>query len=635
MPLEDSRFRIASVRPDSDLPQLDRDFDYEIPEEFADIIRVGSEVSIRLGKASNPIRGFVRQLKEDSEFSGRLSAIEGCSPFAVIPPVAMQLFEKLALRNSCNLAEVIRLGVPMATVRIANQLSLNTGTQDGESNPLADSVDSGDSLGSRTFRAIECSESGFREYFAKVALQSAGIAANGGAVLILAADESTQQRIQRIFVQEGVMPTVYSSTLTKSKRYDVFTKSLMGEHKVVIGGRSASLLAIRNLKKIFIWDEGDPNYADRTAPYIGVRETVALRQQIENLQLEMAGFVPSTSALRWIQSGFVQLQDEFRTRTKISFQESSTKFGKQSKSAINGAIGSGVPALVLTPSAGHTDAFYCSGCNERAACRFCGSSIAATRQSELACRTCSAPASALRCASCGSTSFEPGAGGAVRVVQELGKLYPGVTIRESSGTTPISQVSQEPQIIVSTVGVVPDTENGFGALVILEASRFLRREGFYAREDALRQWASVIGRVAIGGQVVFEGIERPLGQELALWNQVRLAQIELNQRAELAFPPVHRLATVTGAAAAIETLARNLRGLDGIKILGISKVQESHSQLEQEVKLAISYPHRMVETLAQSLRAEQLRLVGTMSRNKRSGRGVRPLRINMDDLRVI
>ena len=46
MPLEDSRFRIASVRPDSDLPQLDRDFDYEIPEEFADIIRVGSEVSI-------------------------------------------------------------------------------------------------------------------------------------------------------------------------------------------------------------------------------------------------------------------------------------------------------------------------------------------------------------------------------------------------------------------------------------------------------------------------------------------------------------------------------------------------------------------------------------------------------------
>ncbi len=637
MQLEVSKPLVASVRPDSDLPQLDRDFDYEIPEQFSNQIRVGSEVSIRLGKGASPIRGFVRQLKQTSEFAGKLSVIESCSPIAVIPPRLMVLCEQLAHRHACNLAEILSLCVPVPAVRVANKLnrSLEAIEHSGSESEHDAPTESAATPGKRIFSAVECSRKGFHEFFAQVANLAAQTRDSAVGILILAADDRTQSRIKAILDDAGIQSSLFSSTLTRSQRYSVYLDALSGAAKVIIGGRSASFLPLANLEHVFVWDDGDPNFVDRAAPYLAVREVVALRQQIEGFDLQMAGFVPSLSVTRWIQTGFVEMQHEFTTSCKISFNVGSTKFSRQSVSSIKDALSAGKNALVIAPTPGFTDSFYCSQCNERAACRFCGSSIRAASSNELACRTCNAPVPVLSCRACKSSEFDSGSGGAARLSQEIGRIFPGVAIRESTGSSPLADAPSQATIIVSTVGVVPEDNRGYGAIVFLEAQRFLRREGLYAREEALRSWSSVIGYGTAGCRVVFEGLPQALGQDLSLWNHWKLATTELQERAELSFPPIHRLASVTGGEQHIRNLAESLSTLEGIRLMGVTQVQDSKSQIEGEAKLVISYPHKATAKLAERLREEQLRLLGTAPKNKRNGRFVRPLRVNMDDMKVI
>lgn len=629
--------RVASVRPDSDLPQLDRDFDYEIPEPFENQIRIGSEVSIRLGKGASPIRGFVRRLKQSSEFAGKLSPIESCSPVAVIPPSLMALCEQLAQRHACNLAEILSLCVPVPAVRVANKLNKSLEAVDGSdsSSQIGQPAERVISSGKRIFRAVGCSRRGFLEFFGQVSSLAAETRDSDEGILILAADDRTQNRIKSILDEAGIPASLFSSTLTRSQRYSLYLDALSGAARVIIGGRSASFVPLANLKHVFVWDDGDPNFVDRAAPYLTVRETIALRQQNEGFDLHMAGFVPSLSVARWIQTGFLEMEGEFTSDCKISFNEGVTKFSRQSVSSIKDALSTGMNALVIAPTPGFTDAFFCSQCNERAACRFCGSSIRATSSNELACRTCNAPVPNLVCRFCKSSDFDSGTGGAARLSQEIGSVFPGVPIRESTGASPLTDAPETATIIVSTVGVVPEDRRGYGAIVFLEAQRFLRREGLYAREEALRVWSSVIGHGASGCRVVFEGLPQALGQDFSLWNQWKLATAELRERAELSFPPIHRLASVTGSQQHIQALAESLNSVDGIRLMGITQIQDEKSQIQGESKLVISYPHKATVRLAEKLRQEQLKLLGAAQKNKRTGRFIRPLRVNMDDMKVI
>ena len=59
--------RFASVVAKSPLIQLDRSFDYIVPDEFLDVIALGQEVIFPLGRSKKPQVGFVTQVMEASE----------------------------------------------------------------------------------------------------------------------------------------------------------------------------------------------------------------------------------------------------------------------------------------------------------------------------------------------------------------------------------------------------------------------------------------------------------------------------------------------------------------------------------------------------------------------------------------
>ncbi len=67
--------------------------------------------------------------------------------------------------------------------------------------------------------------------------------------------------------------------------------------------------------------------------------------------------------------------------------------------------------------------------------------------------------------------------------------------------------------------------------------------------------------------VVAEPTLRPV-QALVRWDPAGHAVRELAERAELGFPPVSRMASVTGTAAAVADLLRTVRLPDGADVLG-------------------------------------------------------------------
>ena len=66
---------VAHVLLDSALPQLDHLFDYAVPRELADDLRVGQRVRVPFRSQSRRSHGYVVGFAETSDFGGELQPI--------------------------------------------------------------------------------------------------------------------------------------------------------------------------------------------------------------------------------------------------------------------------------------------------------------------------------------------------------------------------------------------------------------------------------------------------------------------------------------------------------------------------------------------------------------------------------
>lgn len=126
--------------------------------------------------------------------------------------------------------------------------------------------------------------------------------------------------------------------------------------------------------------------------------------------------------------------------------------------------------------------------------------------------------------------------------------------------------------MIATPGAEPVADSGYAAALLLDGWALLGRPDLRAAEEALRRWAQAAALVrpaAEGGTVVVLGEPtlRPV-QALVRWDPAGHALRELAERAELRFPPVSRMASVTGSAAAVADFAETVRLPEGTDLLG-------------------------------------------------------------------
>ncbi|MHC5908632.1 primosome assembly protein PriA, partial [Streptomyces sp. S6] len=145
--------------------------------------------------------------------------------------------------------------------------------------------------------------------------------------------------------------------------------------------------------------------------------------------------------------------------------------------------------------------------------------------------------------------------GARRTAEELGRAFPAVPVRTSGREQVLDTVPGVPALVVSTPGAEPVAEGGYAAALLLDGWAMLGRPDLRAGEEALRRWigaAALVRGQGEGGTVVVvaEPTVRAV-QALVRWDPVGHAVRELAERAELGFPPVSRMASVSGSAEAV------------------------------------------------------------------------------------
>jgi primosomal protein N' (replication factor Y) (superfamily II helicase) len=228
--------------------------------------------------------------------------------------------------------------------------------------------------------------------------------------------------------------------------------------------------------------------------------------------------------------------------------------------------------LFQVPRRGYLTALACQRCHARVRCGACGGPAALTGPDQpLRCGWCGSAAERT-CASCGNNGLRALITGAGRTAEELGRAFPAVPVRTSSGTGVIASVPACAAIVIATPGAEPPAAGGYAAAVLLDGWALLGRASLRAAEETLRRWMNAVALVrpwSAGGKViVMADPALAVVQALIRWDAAGHADRELAERDELHFPPAARMAALRGPAAAVGELLQLAVLPDGADILG-------------------------------------------------------------------
>ena len=104
---------IAEVIINSNVRNLNRTFDYNIPLDMEDKVNIGSRVLVKFGNIKKLEEGFVVNIKESSDFEVKDIAVVEDKDFIDEPRVEMAKW--MARRYFCNVSDCIKLMLPPGT----------------------------------------------------------------------------------------------------------------------------------------------------------------------------------------------------------------------------------------------------------------------------------------------------------------------------------------------------------------------------------------------------------------------------------------------------------------------------------------------------------------------------------------
>ena len=585
---------IARVVIDSPLPQLDRLFDYLIPEGLAAQVIAGVRVRVPFGRSKNFLDGFVVEVVESSDFTGDLNPIaELVSSAPVLDNWVYQLVRAVADRQASTASDVLRLAIPDRSVAVEKKWL--------ESTKVAESTKAISKGAKQTALVAPVTDANGPIWVQQILNTCIRAVRSGTSVIIAVPDFRDQVALLESLTDSEVASALinFTTDTQKSKRYAAFLACLSNDVSIVVGSRSAIYAPVRNLGQIIVWDDGDPSHQEPISPYSHTREVALMRQRIQDCNLLFLGHCRSTEVARLVSLKFLEdISTPFKL-PKIANTDTELRVDSMAWQAIRAGLANG-PVLVQVAAKGTATSVFCSSCDKRAECRNCNGPLWIDERNYVKCRWCNAVNMDFRCQECAGTKLKQGSAGSTRTLAEFGRAFPG----------------------------------GYSAIVILDANRALNRDTLRSTEDAVRAWSNAIALGSGEARSVLVGVSGALAKKFSLWSQAEIAQRELVTRAELRFPPAIRLASLGSSKELIQEVIGELNALSGIEVLG--PVPISTRGVTSEWRVLIKYEYSDGAKLAETLKALSLKLSAGQQRvSAKSGRAMRPIRIKMDDVEVI
>ncbi len=660
---------VARVAVDVPLAHLDRPFDYRVPAHLDGDAQPGVRVRVRF--AGRALDGFLLARVADSEHTGTLAWIDKVvSPEPALSAEVAALCRAVADRYAGVFADVARLAVPPRHARVEQEPPRPRPPVFVRPAPPAPGAGWGryargpallDALaGGRAAHAVWQALPGER-WADRLADAAAAAAGAGRGALLVVPDQRDVDVLHAACVARLGSDTVVALTaeLGPAERYRRWLAVRRGAVRVVVGTRSATFAPIVSPGLLAVWDDGDDLHAEPRAPYPHVRDVLVLRAHAAGAALLVGGFARTAEAQLLVETGWASevVGDRAAVRAAMprveALGESESHLSRDPDAraariphvafeAARAALDGGRPVLIQVPRAGYVPWLACGACRETARCRHCAGPLgllrgAAPGTSTAAlphCRWCGRPDPAFRCPACGSRRLRAGVVGSGRTAEELGRAFPGVTVRSSGGGAAVlAGVGAGPALVVATPGAEPVAECGYGAALLLDGWAMLSRPDLRVAEETLRRWLTVAALVVphtAGGRVIITAEPTLPGvQALVRWDPVGHAAAELAARAEVGFPPAVRMAAVEGVAAAVaDVVGTVLRELPEAEELGPVEIDPTPGTAEDGLRerTLLRVPRAQGRALAAALHTAQ---AGRTAR-----KAADPVRVRLDPAEI-
>jgi primosomal protein N' (replication factor Y) len=657
--------RVARVIVDTPLPQLDRLFDYAIPDRLREEAVAGVRVTVPLRTAGRLAAGYIVEVADHAEFAGELSELEAVvSTARVLTPQVARLARLVADRSAGSASDVLRLAIPPRMVRVEKAwLAADAEAPDeqqGESavdphevrirgyDPgLARAIDEGRRVAVDAVPRLARTADGtwVGAWAITLAQAAARCVASGRSAIIAVPDYRDLDQLQAAL--SALVPAQDVARLDAGQsnpdRYRAFLRCLKRRPVVAIGNRSAVYAPAFRLGLIALWDDGDPLHTEPLAPYAHSRDVALVRAGAEECGLLFAGHTRSLEVQRLVELRWLEAHSPSPAVTpRVVVTSAQAGDGGPSRippgawRAAREGLEQG-PVLVQVARPGYAPVVACAQCREAARCRRCGGPLGLDRAGAApSCRWCGAIATGWSCENCGGTRVRLTSRGSARTAEELGRAFPGTRVVVSDGERRVTEVDERPALVVATRGAEPLVPGGYRAVLLLDGDRMLARESLNVAEDCLRWWSNAASLAAGGAPVVLVGVAGPLAQALATWRQSSYASAQLADRRALKFPPTVRVATISGTPTAVPQALEALEPGTFLDVLGPTPVEAEGrhgSGHPESVRAIVRFDYAQGTAVASALRSAVIR-AASQGRRPRPGRGYRPpptLRVRLDD----
>lgn len=662
--------RIARVLLESPLPQLDRLFDYQVPERLSDLAHPGVRVVVPLRSAGRQAKGYIIEIVDAVDYTGVLSEIdEVVSPVAVLSPDIWRLIRRASDRAAGVASDIVRLAVPPRQVRIektwmARRADSAAATAmldeqrataraiagyDPESIAALLSADAELEGADSTRRAalsavphpVEVRD-GVWVSSAMRTLADLAIAtlATGRSAIVSVPDYRDLDQLA-VCLEASVAADDIARLDAKqpaADRYRAFLRTLDERPVIVIGNRSALLAPATALGLIAVWDDGDSLHVEPRAPGIHSRDLALLRQEDAGCSLVFAAHARSTEVQRLVELGWLTvIEPTGRWRRRITPTAQSTVEHEATAARIPSsawktaadALERG-PVLVQVARPGFAPRIACVDCGETPRCQQCSGPLSVARaHAAPSCRWCGVLALDWSCRSCGAQRWRSVGRGSARTADELGRAFPGARVVVSDGATPKSIAPPGRTLVVATRGAEPIVPGGYRAVLLLDGDGMLARESLRVVEDCVRWWSNAAALAAPDAPVVLVGVSGAVATALATGHPERVSAAELADRRALRFPPAVRVAAVAGTPAAVASAIEAVAEFDGVDVLGPIELEVGR------VRAIVRFDYARGHDVATQLKAELVR--GATARAPRVAgapprRRVPALRVRFDDV---
>ncbi|GAA3946456.1 primosomal protein N' [Microbacterium soli] len=609
--------RIARVLIDSPLPQLDRLFDYALPEELGEAAP-GVRVRVPLRTAGRVVDGYIVELGEERDGSRPLSDVDSIvSPVPVLPARLHRLARRAADRAAGSASDILRLAIPKRQVRVEKSWRPPTSSPRPETDAVRradDIISAYDGLrdvlatgGRAAVEAIPLQQDDHPGWALLMASAAALQLAQGRSSVLVVPDHRDEDLLMAalatLLSDDAVVR--HDARQTNPDRYRAFLRTLSDVPCVVVGNRSAVYSPV-HAGLVAIWDDGDPLLAEPLAPYVHARDAALLRQEDELGALLLVAHARSTDAARLVANGWLseitatrRVTPQVRLSTPQELERAATRRVPSSAFATARAATSEGPVLVQVARPGFAPTLVCAGCRAPARCVHCGGPLGAARRGAVpVCGWCGRSANSWRCAHCSSDQVRLASSGTERTADELGRAFPGVRVIVSDGTHPVQRVDARPALVVATRGAEPLASGGYRAVILLDGVRMLQAPELRIAEACLRWWTNAAALAAPGAPVHLVGVDGPVARALATWSQAAYARTELEARLPLRMPPTVRVAQIEGRPASVRTAldALSSAGLPADAVLGPLPVG-TEGRVRALARFGYAEGRRVAETL--------------------------------------